>query len=130
MKRLLALVLVLASFLGGCASRGKLLVFPITAAQADRVLQLSLAEEFGMHNVHREAYPTPGYRVELGRSSVMAIRIPAIGRSESGDDVDGFVFQVRTSGTPPEDRSQAVFHRISRNGSDVATALPLVKTLD
>ena len=128
MKRLLALLLL--AFASGCASHAELLVFPITAAQADRVLQLSLAEEFGMQNVHREAYPIPGYRVELRRSAVMAVRIPAIGRSDAGEDVSGFVFQVRTRGTPPEERSQAAFRRISRNGSDVATALPLVKTLD
>ena len=125
-------VAILACTLASCAllgGKGEAVVYPVTAAQADKILSDSLAEEFGIQSIHRLSYPYVGYRVETGAEAILAVRIPAVGRGENGD-VNGFLFEIKLRGTPPAERVQAVSHRIVTNGSEQAAPLPLVRRID
>ena len=126
---------LLASLLAGCAvfgggSEDPRVVYPVNETQADQILRDALGEELGFEALHRLSLSPPGYRVEVGNHAILAVRIPAVGRTESGQEVGGFVFQVRRRGTPPDDRVRAVTRRILENGSEAALALPLVRTLE
>lgn len=78
-------------------------VYPITAAQADRVLIGSFQKSFAGSRILRIKSPYPGYSTEIAffvdRHRIFAIMEPALGKKPNGQTVTGYVFRVFHRGT-------------------------------
>jgi hypothetical protein len=128
-------LVLLASLALGCASLGgeQKMMFPITAEQADKVMQDALTVQFGADMVRRTDHPHPGYEARTGilgePDVIFAVRVPAKGERPTGEDVDGFAFLVGHRRQSPGRRMPQVldvYDRVVELASHVADPLPRV----
>lgn len=128
-------LVLLASLALGCASlaREQKMMFPITAEQADRVLQDALTVQFGANMVRRTDDPHPGFEARTGvlgePDVVYAVRVPAKGERPTGEDVDGFTFLVGHRHPSPGTHLPQLHHtydRVVELASHVADPIPRV----
>lgn len=106
-------------------------VYPLNASQADGLLRQVMEAEFGEGNVHRVARDAMAYEAELrfliDTDTVTAAARPWKGLDENGQVVDGYVLEVRRSGTYPAKGIGArdrVFERLIAEAEQITPALP------
>lgn len=99
-------------------------MYPLTDAQADRVLATAMASEFSGSPISRVEFPNKGYtatmRFLLDSHQITAVRVPARGKapepSAAGEAlVEGFYFEVNDAGTmliSGRNRASKVYERI------------------
>jgi hypothetical protein len=80
-------------------------VYPLEAVQVEGILRRAMEAEFGTGNVHRVARDELAFEAELRErvdaDVVTAIARPWKGLGEGGAIVEGYVLEVRRSGTIP-----------------------------
>ncbi|ARU05563.1 hypothetical protein CCO03_13510 [Comamonas serinivorans] len=124
---------IAVGLLGGCShtqsmapvgGTGAALMYPLTDAQADRVLATAMASEFSGSPISRVEFPNKGYtatmRFLLDSHQITAVRVPARGKapepSAAGEAlVEGFYFEVNDAGTmliSGRNRASKVYERI------------------
>ena len=108
-------------------------MFPFSPEAADKILATAMAGEFAGNPVSRVEFPNKGYQVTirfaLDSHTIVAYMIPAKGRTDTGEIVPGFAFEVSHSGTMPisgGSRASSLFKRIVYDANLTARPLPLV----
>ncbi len=108
-------------------------MYPLTNEQAERVLTEAMAAEFSGSALSRVDIPNRGYKVTirfaLDSHDIVAVMVPAKGKTTDGEQVDGFVFEVNDSGTMAisgRRRANRLFEGIQNRASQVAPPVRLV----
>lgn len=106
-------------------------VYPLEAAQVEGILRQAMEAEFGVGNVHRVSRDELAYEAELREridaDTVTAAARPWKGVADNGVVVDGFVLEVRRSGTNPSGGIGArdrVFERVVAAAEQLTPPLP------
>ena len=136
---LAAAVMAVAGLLGGCShtqsmapvgGTGAALMYPLTDAQADRVLATAMASEFSGSPISRVEVPNKGYtatmRFLFDSHQITAVRVPAKGK-EGNRMVEGFYFEVNDAGTmliSGRSRAGKVYERVIHEAGLLARPLP------
>ena len=120
------------STVGHDPDKGAARMYPVSAEVADKLVLVAMKSEFPEGPIAKVEAPFKGYqatlRFALDSHTVVAYAIPAKGRSEKGEVIDGFAFQVSHSGTMPISgggKARSVFKRIMHDAALIASPLPL-----
>jgi hypothetical protein len=105
-------------------------MYPLSDAQADRVLATAMASEFSGSPISRVEFPNKGYtatmRFLFDSHQITAVRVPAKGR-DGEQTVEGFYFEVNDAGTmliSGRSRAGKVYERVIHEAGLLARPLP------
>jgi len=107
-------------------------IFPVSAEMADRLVVTALTRKCPDNLISRVEYPNKGYwvtiRFALDTHRIVVFYIPAKGRNETGEIVDGFVFEVAHQGTMIRGIKYAndIFESLIEDATRVAKPIPFV----
>lgn len=109
-------------------------MYPISVEQADKILSTAMMAEFPDGALTRVELPFKGYqatiRFLLDSHTISAIMIPTKSRESSGRILDGFIFEVKDSGTmliSGSSRASSAFKRISSAAKAVSNPVPILQ---
>ena len=108
-------------------------MFPLSPEIADKILATAMVGEFAGNIISRVEFPNNGYqttiRFGLDSHTFIAFMIPVKGRTDKGELVHGFAFEVSHSGTmliSGPTRSNRLYNRIIHDANLVSNPLPIV----